>query len=273
MDVNDAHLHFGWNGYFGSRWRRLSIAKNNHNSLTKDWDKYRIQNAVLFSVPEPAGYLRYYSELVLLKLEYFAFRKHILRKPIDDSLLANNNYSKINDEINKINDSRIEFVPFVNSKFEISDIERFDNIKGVKFYEPYGAIPESLLDYLNENELNIVLHLSDDREKNPDKFLEIVEDNDGIKFQVAHCANGIPEIINALGEYSNLFVDTAACTHWQYKQIPLESIAQEHTDKVVFGSDGPWTKYDKQIAQILGLDLSKNEKEKILNKNYFQIWK
>ncbi|MBU4246710.1 MAG: hypothetical protein KKE71_06710, partial [Nanoarchaeota archaeon] len=182
MKVNDAHYHFGFNGFLGSIGRGRLIVKNSYNSLKKDWDKYDIQNAVLFSMPEPSGYSRYFSELVLALSGYYLYKKLLFSTPIDDSLLANNDYSGINDTISKLNDARIEFVPFVNSKFEISDIERFDNIKGVKFYEPHGAIPDSLLDYLNENELNMVLHLSEENDKNPDKFLEIVENNDEITF-------------------------------------------------------------------------------------------
>ena len=86
-------------------------------------------------------------------------------------------------------------------------------------------------------------------------------------------ANGNKQIIGALDEFPNLFVDSAASTYWVYRNISFEGIARNHTDKILFGSDEPWTKYEKEIAKIKSFDLSENELERIMLKNYYQLWK
>lgn len=265
MKINDAHCHIGRESFFGSMARLKFSSNNDYGRLKEDWNKYNIQNVVLFPQPGPSSFKRYLGECLLFVLGYCFF------KPIDENLFRNVDYSEANGKISELTDGRIEFIPFVNSNVSISDIEQFD-IKGVKFYEPFGELSDTLLRHLNENELNLVLHLSTESEKHPENFLRLVENNDGILFQVAHCANGVEEIIDALGEYSNLFVDTSAISHSQYKHIPIENIVREHIDKVLFGSDEPWTKYGAQLKLFETLGLSKNDLENVLAKNYFKLW-
>ena len=274
MNINDAHCHIGFNGFIGSLGRNSKITSSaTYKGLQKEWNNHNVQNIVLFSQPDPASFKKYLEEVLLVFSGYFLFKKYIFSQPIDESILANSDYSKANDAISNLKDERIMFAPFVTSRFCVSDLTKYDRINGVKYYEPYGELPEKLLEHLDENELALVLHLSENNKEHPEKFLNIVEKYDGIRFQAAHCANGIEEIIDGLNEYSNLFVDTSALSDGQYNNIPLKDIVTNHIDKVLFGSDEPWTKYDPQIKQIKNFDLSEKDLEKILYRNFFNVWK
>lgn len=265
MEINDAHCHFGRESFFGSIARLRLYSNNNYESLKKEWDMHNVKHVVLFAQPCPRSIKRYLGEVILFLLGYR------ISKTIDEKTFGKVDYSQANKEISELTDNRVEFVPFINSSINASDLALL-NVKGVKYYEPYGKIPENLLSYLNQNNLNMVLHLSTENETRPEKFLNIVENNEGIKFQVAHCANGVKEIISALDEYSNLFVDTSAISHRYYGHIPVKDIVENHPDKVLFGSDEPWTKYEEQLRIFENLGLSKSDLESVFEKNYLKLW-
>jgi len=286
ITVNDAHCHYGNESLMGRIERGTIHSNNPYEKIRRDLDTYEIQNQVLFAQPCPSstvGYIK--GTLWALPRGLYSglqqFRDNFLEWPLGKSntdeskiFFGNVDYSRANREICRLEDSRIKFVPFVNSHFNPSELEEFGEVEGVKFYEPYGDIPDELLKYLNEREMNLVIHLSLDKE--PESILGLVEKNDGITFQLAHWAIGSPKIMDALEEYSNLFIDTAASSadiYSTYFKVPFKKIAQEHPDKILFGSDEPWTTLGKEIGYMRSLGLDKTDLEKIMYSNYYQLWK
>jgi hypothetical protein len=295
--INDAHCHYGKECLWGTVGRMRLISNNTYEKIIRDLDTYEIENQVLFAQPcpsSPGGYIRG-ALLLLPKLMAYSSKTHweiakgLLFEKIgkdyadwdqeryfDELFFGDVDYSNANLEISQINDKRIKPLPFVNSKFKPSDLGGLEGIEGVKYYEPYGEIPEILLKYLNDNELNILPHLSLNTLEKPEKFLGEVAKNDGIIFQVPHWGTGFIKVINALDEYDNLYIDTAASTHYSYNKrlkIPFKKIAEEHPDKILFGSDEPWTNLGKEIKKISGLGLDKGVMEKIMYSNYYKVWK
>jgi hypothetical protein len=287
MKINDAHCHYGNESLVG-RLERLRLHSNNpYEKIKQDLDAYEIQNQVLFAQPCPASTLGYIKGALMLfpRGIYSSLQQN--RDMLPEGLhlgksnttepkifFGNVDYNRTNQEISRLEDTRIEFVPFVNSHFKPSDIKEFNGIKGVKFYETYGDIPEELLNYLNNQGLNLILHR--DLTKGPEHILDMVAKNSGINFQIAHWATGSRKITGALDEYSNLFVDTAGSSlsfYTKHLGIPFKQIAQEHPDKVLFGSDEPWANLGKEIEAVTNLGLGKETEEKILYKNYYKLWK
>ncbi len=273
MKINDAHCHYGRESFDGAVCRSKIWANKTYDALKRDWNEYNVEKSVLFPQPLPSSLKKYLIEGI-----FYPFGSSLLRDFWKKFFDYTVDYSKVNKEISNLQDNRIEFVPFVSPKFKHSDLENFERIKGVKFYEPYGELSENLLEYLNERELNLIIHISEKTDRNPEKFLENVEKFDGINFQVAHCANGVPEIIEALDELPNLFVDTGACTLRFYKAVfrsrntSFEEIVSENVEKVLFGSDEPWSEYKTQIEQINRLELSNSDKNRIFYRNYLALW-
>lgn len=273
-EINDAHCHYGIDSPFHSIEGALKLFSNkSYNSLKEDWETYNVKKCILFSQPLPVSRSRYFFETATFPISYGVY------------IIKNNffsicpDYSKINKEINEnsLKDNRIQFAPFVNHKFSASEIDIYENIKGVKFYEPYGEIPQSLLKYLDEKELNIIVHIWEKTENNQKEFLKIVEKHEAINFQVPHLANGNLKIINALDELDNLYVDTSCCSSKIYKKYVLdgesfEKIVSNHVEKVLFGSDEPYASYKSQIDQINNMKISAKDKERIKEKNFYKIW-
>jgi predicted TIM-barrel fold metal-dependent hydrolase len=123
--------------------------------------------------------------------------------------------------------------------------------------------------------MNLILHLSSRSLLNPARFLEKVYKYPRINFQVPHLAIGVQEIILAVKEFDNLYLDTSACTHWMNRRVfrtPHRKIISAFPEKILFGSDEPWASYEAEIEEVNGLDISDNDKEKIFSRNFEKLW-
>ena len=56
------------------------------------------------------------------------------------------------------------------------------------------------------------------------------------------------------------------------RNTPFEEIVSENVEKVLFGSDEPWSEYKTQIEQINRLELSNSDKNRIFYRNYLALW-
>lgn len=300
--ICDGHAHYGINSMIGSFGRFVPYSTYSYGELIDDLNKYNIEKIVLFAQPDPfslkkdithlaviGGFLGGVHELAKIDPIYVTMvagplsalfaGKFIYESKTGKSLFPPSSYREANQNIANIEDNRVEFVPFVNRNFKPSDLEGFENIKGVKYYATYGGIPDNLLSYLNENELNLVLHPSLRSLSKPEKFLKKVEANDGINFQIAHLAYGNSGFINALGKYENLYIDTSGYTfptnrlyRFLHKVVPIEKIAQDYPDRVIYGSDRPWCTQESELNVVNSLDISERDKDAILYRNCLKLW-
>ncbi|MBN2095182.1 MAG: amidohydrolase family protein [Candidatus Aenigmarchaeota archaeon] len=307
LAINDAHRHFGRNSIHGSL-GRLTIPKLRctYSGLVKDLDKYNIKKSILFPQPDPYETGKdLLTTIAALSLPYLLYNpcvetilsaqalalgaifpriyEDLSRKPLRPV-----NYKKANRKIYGLEDERIDFIPLANHNFKLSDLDSFEGFKGIKFY--YGEPTEGLLEYMDENNLNMILHpppqkartkgvfrkVDDDIWHLPSNFLKTVNRYDGIKFQVAHLARGDEQIINALGkcEHDNLYTDSSGLTFHTLKASRKNAakIIPSNPEHVLFGSDWPWTDTGKEIAFINGLELGEKERESIFYSNYFKLW-
>ena len=60
--------------------------------------------------------------------------------------------------------------------------------------------------------------------------------------------------------------------HYSHEQF-LRIVKSHGADKILFGSDSPWSRADNEIATLRSLDLSDDEKDLILHKNAERILK
>ena len=65
----------------------------------------------------------------------------------------------------------------------------------------------------------------------------------------------------------NVYLDTSMGSNYYPKEQFVRIIKNHGSDKILFGSDSPWSRADEEIAFIRGLDISEEEKENILFKN------
>ncbi|MBP2029262.1 hypothetical protein J2755_000182 [Methanohalophilus levihalophilus] len=282
--INDAHCHYGTNSMLMTMaLRPTKKFSNDFGELEGIMESNNVENCVLFSQPEPANtfghiwrglYYHLWNVSTDSQEPYFGWRI---------------NYTKANEKISKIKDKHVNFIPFLSASDGIEEIEKYvdergNSPRGIKYYGIYGDIPNlNILQYLNEHEMSMVLHLPMKCRKCPQKLLDTVGRYPDLKFQLAHMGDGIPEILSSLWEFDNLYLDTAMITNEAYQNLyrkqgtTMEEMIQNAPEsKILFGSDEPWGSLGEQAKSIVDLQfsgiLSARDVDNILYQNARTVW-
>lgn len=104
----------------------------------------------------------------------------------------------------------------------------------------------------------------------PDILYPFIEEYDGLPMVCAHWGGGLPfyELMPEVKKtLENTFFDTAASPFLYNPQVYKQVVQVVGADKVLFGSDYPLLQPERLIKEIDSLDLSQEEKEKILSGN------
>ncbi|MDK2891768.1 amidohydrolase family protein [Methanohalophilus sp.] len=282
--INDAHCHYGTNSLFMTMALRPTRKFSNElGELQKIMDLNNVENCVLFAQPEPANTFGH----IWRGLYYHLW--NISTDSQEPYFGWEINYVKSNEEISKIKDNRVNFIPFLSANDGIGEIEKYidergNPPRGIKYYGIYGDIPnEKILDYMNEHKMNMVLHLPMKCRICPQKLLEKVSMYPDIKFQLAHMGDGIPEILSSLWEFDNLYLDTAMFTNESYQNLykkhgtTMEDMFMNAPEgKIIFGSDEPWASLEEQVNQIADMQyngiFSAKDADKVLYQNAKDVW-
>lgn len=153
-------------------------------------------------------------------------------------------------------------------------------LKGLKFHVEYQSFslddPKMLkiYDYAFEKGLVILHHAGFDPafpppyRSSPKQFANIIKEMRGGVLVAAHL--GGERQWDEVEEYmvgKNVYLDTSMGSNYYPKEQLVRIIKNHGSDKILFGSDSPWSRADEEIAFIRGLDISEEEKENILFKN------
>lgn len=180
-----------------------------------------------------------------------------------------------------------------NVKEEIKRIAA-KGIKGIKIHPPYQQVKltdlryKQIVEYAEEQGLIVLCHGGIDigvegEWSSPRQCLELLREVQPTKFVMAHMGgwkqwDDVEELL--CGE--NLYFDTAF-SYGEYAyldEVPVEkrekgleaeklcSLVRRHgVDKILFGTDSPWTDRAEQVKLFETLPLSQEEKEKIFHLN------
>ena len=153
-------------------------------------------------------------------------------------------------------------------------------LKGVKFHPEYQGFDMDdkavypLYEACAKRDMIMLFHAGFDtaypnsRRGYPDRSSQVVRDFSGAKIVLAHLGNCLDnqETLEHLCGL-DCYMDLAIC----YKTMPAEQIKaviKTHTaDKILFGTDFPWSSVQGTVNMIESLGLSQTEKEKIYYKN------
>ena len=153
-------------------------------------------------------------------------------------------------------------------------------IKGLKFHVEYQGFvlddPKMLkiYDYAFEKGLIILHHAGFDPafkppfRSSPEKFRNVIRQLRGGIMIAAHLGGHAQwdEVLDKLcGE--NIYLDTSMGQKY-YSPEQFISVVRAHgADKILFGSDSPWSRADEDIELIKKCALAEDEKRKILGEN------
>jgi len=159
-------------------------------------------------------------------------------------------------------------------------------LKGLKFHVEYQNFvldaPEMLkiYDYAFEKGLIVIHHAGFDPaypppyRSSPKQFANVAKEMRGGVLVAAHL--GGQKQWDEVEEYlvgSNVYLDTSMGFEYYSKEQFLRIVKGHGADKILFGSDSPWSRADEEIAAIRSLPIDESDKEKILSGNAKRLLK
>ncbi len=152
--------------------------------------------------------------------------------------------------------------------------------KGIKLhpeYQNFVLYSEEMLplyDYAFNKGLFILFHAGYDPigkepfKSNPEMFYKLSVEFKGAKIIAAHLGGQSQwEEVEKYLAGSDVYLDTAMGFKYFSKERFLNILAKHGADKVLFGSDSPWSNTGEEIGLLKAMPLSADVKEKILSKN------
>lgn len=238
--IVDTHAHVG---------RSISISRAlSFSELKAIMDKYKISKAVVF--PNFANV---------------------------DSCIEKNN-AMLKDLSNMKPYDRDYFIPF--AWIDISHegyIEHLKSIKekiyGIKFHPSISQVSladkkmDTLLKYCDENEMTMLAHCGRNPISHMKHLLEVADKYKNMTFIAAHLGGNAYDLIEDALErcknrsMDNIFLDTSTGRHPDLLRKAIEAIGDE---RIVFGTDLPYTNMDLNMKYIELCELSPKEYRNIM---------
>jgi len=188
-----------------------------------------------------------------------------------------------------------------NDKKSIDHLKETLLVQGIKGIKISHQIPmnfsidkligHEIMDVIQKNNLILMLHTGTGKERGAeivhttlDYAINVAKAYPKVKFIFCHLGR-LHELIQEAFDLENVYMDTAGLalhTHWSQfiAKDPLnifknsnpikvieELVRLGYEDKILFGSDEPYTSYDKQLDHIKSANISEEVKNKILYAN------
>ncbi|HQJ57153.1 MAG TPA: amidohydrolase family protein [Caldisericia bacterium] len=260
-----------------------------------------IKNSLLLSCPVP----EVFSQVSKFKKEY---KGYIGILPYNYAGFDNSFYFE-NEQMYRaysfltLSDMADSAIPFfaisesAENKKGIENILNKSELKkpfGFKFHSLSSQRPISSLlgsetmDFLNEINGMVLLHTGKDSLSNPNQIYTLAEKYGSATFIAAHLGSLNEQFLNNINNYENVYTDTSILSHL-IRRIGKEGSSPEESilellykfnleDKLLFGSDYPWTRIfgtspEKERSFLLNSNIPETVKEKWLFKTAENILK
>lgn len=178
----------------------------------------------------------------------------------------------------------------VDSRFMADEIQSKIDACHIKILKIHPAVnnltPDhegylKVYDIADKNDLVVISHggiSGDDLEGkycSPDRFKRILDNFPNLKLVIAHLAYPhIKELLELASLYNNFYTDIS----FVLRNSPISDdefrtiIRQFGPEKVLFGSDFPWSDPEKDAERLLKLKLSKHELEMVAHQNALNLF-
>lgn len=151
---------------------------------------------------------------------------------------------------------------------------------GIKLHPEYqdfvvdSPIMLRIYDYAFSKGLIILQHAGYDPafkapfRSSPKAFARVVKEMQGGKMVLAHLGSqGMWGDVERYLCGLDVYFDTSMGTFLYPEEQFIRIVKNHGSDKILFGSDAPWSRADKEIAAIRSMPLSDGDKDRILYKN------
>ena len=154
-------------------------------------------------------------------------------------------------------------------------------LKGVKLHPDFQKIPiddmrcEKIYEMCS-GDLPVLLHTGDYRYdySNPDRLVRILEKYPDLTVIGAHFGGWSvwDDAVSKLSAYPNFYVDCSSSFYALSSDKAASLVRRYGADHVLFGTDFPMWSYEDEIERFNLMELTDDEKEKILYKNAMKIF-
>lgn len=104
----------------------------------------------------------------------------------------------------------------------------------------------------------------------PDRVAKVLDRHPNLTFIGAHMGGNrfYPQVLEYLCGRPNLYLDTAIMSRLDKNNLYVSRIIESHgVDRILFGTDAPWSEPKNEVAFIKSLGLGKENEEKIFHLN------
>lgn len=185
----------------------------------------------------------------------------------------------IEQSINNVaKDSKL--IPFLRFSPSLMDLKEFSILSG-KFhgfklhprgenFDPLDEKFDKIFKEIQKTKKPVIIHTRKENSPNsdPDRLARIAEIYPKINFVFGHFANDSNEFFKQVLNYDNLFVETSIVSSPKIIELRCNQIG---ADRILFGSDFPYSDQEIELLKIKKSNLSSEEKEKILGLNAQKI--
>lgn len=281
MNIVDCHGNVGWD--VSNTRKNLKPTEQTFRELLFKMEQFGVQKAIIVPFPSPGG-----------------------------QFSINSAWYDIENQ-NLINAARMtdRLIPFIGvnpaderSVDNVRVMVKTHKIKGIKFshqipmnFSIDNLINHPLMQIVQDNKLLMMIHVGSGKEAGANHVhttlnyaIKVAKHYPQVNFIFCHLGRLHWSLLEAL-QLANVWMDTAGFSmakkfpHFIAKR-PLEEIRNltpeeiieklvglGYADKLIFGSDEPYTHYRQELEIIKHADISKSDKEKILSKNILGLLK
>lgn len=275
MEIIDAHANIGWDA--SNLRNNLMPIEQKHPLLLEKMDIYDISKAIIVPFPSPGAQLSQQGFWYDLENHYLMeagkASKRLMPFP----------------GVNPADESSVKNIKTLKTAY---------GIKGVKFSHqiPMGfsidkLIKHPLMKIMQDNGLIMMMHIGTGKEQGADRIhttlnyaVKVARQYPDVKFIFCHLGRLHWSLLEALN-LRNVWLDTAGLSLWHrwtafiaaepismLKSSTPAGVIQKlvemgYEDKLIFGSDEPYTQYKSEIAAISEAEISGIAKRKIFCEN------
>ncbi|MBI1969034.1 amidohydrolase family protein [Candidatus Woesearchaeota archaeon] len=137
-------------------------------------------------------------------------------------------------------------------------------------FDPLDEAFASLFRIIEKCRSPVLIHTRKENNANtdPDRLVALVEKNKRINFIFGHFANAVDSVIRKTKELPNLFLETSIVSSPKIVEMAVQKCGSE---KILFGSDFPYSDQELEVEKIRRANLRLPEKENIFYKNALRL--
>ncbi len=169
------------------------------------------------------------------------------------------------------------FFRFDPKNITVEELEEYLPLfKGVKLHprlEDFDPLDErfaKIFEVIEKHRIPILIHTRKENNdhSDPDRLLSLVEKYKGINFIFGHFANAVESVIGRTKDLPNLFLETSIVSSPKIIEMAVKKCGSE---KILFGSDFPYSDQELELQKVLRAEISFADKENILYRNALRL--